>query len=427
MTKLPRNVIRSVPGIGWRDEQLAEQRERLAAQKEELDAQRLEIKKQEKQVAAQAQELAEQSAVLAKSESQLAKSRAKNLRDAEAHEVDIRKTKSETRKFISAATQSTPSFHRSLLSWRRVAPTLTQIDPGHALAYNQIPFKLHNYRLAKSHGIPTPEILAVWESLEDIDLTQMPEKFVLKSDCGASGRGVLPLRKLDTDSFELVDGQAQYTRESAIEHLRGHEEAGNVSGPYFVEGFLDQPEGGPIPDDVKIYAFFGEVTMTLLRHVDTHGLHGDQRRRYVSGAGEDLGRVTSMGEIDASIEVPRDYAQMVAMARHLSRAVGVGFARVDFYQTSSGPVLGEITRAPGGKQTYRPEHDKFMGQTWDEANARLDLDVMRGRPAGRLYGTHEAENIYPQSHWSHGLAEMESRDRVQSCQVWCETGGSTNA
>ncbi|UJH70094.1 ATP-grasp fold amidoligase family protein [Ornithinimicrobium sp. INDO-MA30-4] len=219
------------------------------------------------------------------------------------------------------------------------------------MPYNQIEYKLHNYRFGQSHGVSVPRVLEVWPTPSAIDLAEMPDLFVLKSDQGSSGRGVLPLRRIGFDSYELVDGQGSFTMASVVEHFEAREGTGKIAGPYFAEEFLDQAHSGPLPDDVKIYVCHGEVMMTLLRHVDTHGLQGEHRRRYVSAEGTDLGAVMLAMDVDDTIEMPVDYAEMVQIASHLSRALGVPFARVDLYQTTVGPVLGEITRA---RETHRP-------------------------------------------------------------------------
>ncbi len=67
--------------------------------------------------------------------------------------------------------------------------------------HSRLSLKLRNYELALSHGIEIPRILASWLNPHQIRLDDFPEFFVLKSDGGASGAGVLPLQRVSDDGF----------------------------------------------------------------------------------------------------------------------------------------------------------------------------------------------------------------------------------
>ncbi|WP_162803001.1 ATP-grasp fold amidoligase family protein [Ornithinimicrobium avium] len=368
---------RAVPGIAWRDERLAER----AAQVEEL---RRRLRQVEQQLARQQEP----------------------RRDA-------------TRPGRSTA----PSFRQHVHELRRGVEELRALDPGAGHPLLQVARKLRNHRLAASHGVPVPEVLSVWRAADQIDLSGLPDEFVLKSDGGAGGHGVLPLRRVAPDRYRLVGGGGDRAEEDDAPDLSGadvvehYRTASRVEGPFFAEAMLVRPGVEGLPDDIKVYAFYGEVGQVLLRRMDVHADLSKARYRFLGGDGADLGPdASTTHRIDPSIPAPDDLETYLDLARHLSRAMALPFVRVDLYETAAGPVLGELTRGPGGAQLYRKDHDAAMGLRWERAQYRLDLDVLAGRPLANLHGEHPAVDHYPQGHPSQAAGWPVV---TAPCARWC--------
>lgn len=281
----------------------------------------------------------------------------------------------------------------------------------------QIPRKLRNISLAKSHGIPVPRIYRVWNTVHEIDLSGLPDTFVLKADGGASGDAVFPLQRAH-GSFRIIGaGDALLTESEIRQKMRTL--GGRARPPYFVEEYVPPNDPGhPVPDDVKVYMFYGEPAQVLLMRVADTANRRIAVRKYLdpqTGAG--LGEVLRGGRIDSGIPTPPHLPEIVNAARHLSRASGVAFCRVDFFDTPAGPVFGEITSAPGGRQHYEYDHDAGMAQEWLDARIRLTIDQARGRPDGALWG--------PQPYEWHYSDRPDPRNpdvaasHVTSCEEWC--------
>lgn len=373
------NLIAKVPPVARRDQELARRKERI-------DRLRGKVGRLERKVARQQKEIDRlSSAAAVQVEEQLAR----------------------------------PSYYRQLLTLRRTQVDLRQLDPDLRHPLRHLPFKLRNYRLGASHGIAVPTVLRVWSEAEEIDLAGLPAAFVLKSDGGAGSHGVLPLRRTAGGRLETVDGHRTLTEAEVRDHFVTRAQAGRISGPFFAEELLEQPGGGPIPDDIKIYACYGDVQQVLLRRVGRHGDLRSLRRRYLRADGSDLGDVLVGATTDSTVPVPQNLAEMAQIARHLSRAVGLPFVRVDLFDTADGVVLGEITRSPGGAQRLRPDQDEAMGLAWERASFRLDLDLMDGRPPGILHGSHPAPDLYPAGHVSRSADPGPWRPHVVPCEHWC--------
>ena len=286
-----------------------------------------------------------------------------------------------------------PSFHRELQSLKNYGIAMAQMDPESTHPMRQLSHKLRVYRFAASHGVATPQVLGIWRSPSQIVLDALPERFVLKADGGAASQGVLPLQRNATDAFTTIDGSRSLDSSEVIDFFEEAATAKQVWGSFFAEEFLEQPGSpGIIPDDVKIYVAYGRVLQVLLRRVGEHGKEATVTYKYVTEYGDDLGFITTTRPIDPSIPVPETLRHMVDIAQHLSRAIGLPFCRVDLYNTTRGVVLGEVTRTPGGAQTYQLEHDRWMGEEWLLARAELEMDILKGRPAKALFGAKTLTN-----------------------------------
>lgn len=367
-------LVRRIPPIAWRDVELARRRDRikeLTAHTEELDGQIAQLRT----------------------------------------ELD--------RRALEEDSLARPSFRRLLLSLRRTSVDLRAIDREQRHPLRQLPFKLRNYRFAASHGFAVPEVYRTWSDPGSIDLEGLPDSFVVKSDGGAGSHGVLPLRRTGEDVYETFDGERTLTGEQVRQHFAERTAASRISGPFFAEEALRQLGGGPIPDDIKLYVTYGEVHQVLVRRVAVHGDLRSTSRRYLAADGSDLGDAVRGETVDPSLPVPAGLAEMVGVARHLSLAVGLPFVRVDVYDTDRGIVLGEVTRAPGGRQQVRHDHDELMGRAWEAAAYRLDLDLLAGRPPGLLHGDRPAPNLYPEGHVSRSADPGAWEPLVVKCGTWC--------
>ncbi len=280
----------------------------------------------------------------------------------------------------------------------------------------QLPHKLRTLELAASHGVAIPEVYAVWPDVDAIDLSSLPDSFVLKADGGAGSVAVFPLRRQEDGRYQLVGAQGDVDEDEMRERIRGLGRAARP--PFFAEELLHAADGGPIPDDVKCYMFYGEVGHVLVRRVGEHGRASTIRLKFVDETGADFGVVAQGRPHDPSIPVPDVLPQMVEVARHLSRAVGLPFCRVDLYDTSRGIVLGEITRAPmGGNERYDEHHDELLGERWLDGAARLQADLSAGRPPGALFGTVADLHLYPPSDRPRSPANFGRT--VVDCSQWC--------
>ncbi len=281
----------------------------------------------------------------------------------------------------------------------------------------QLPLKLRNLELGASHGVRVPEVYDVWPTLTAVRLSDLPDRFVVKSDGGAGSVAVFPLERVEQDRYRVVGTDRQMTQDELVARLRALGQ--RARAPFFAEELLHGVDGGPIPPDVKFYMFYGQVGQILVRTVGEHGRASSIRLKFIDEAAVDFGEVAIGRPHDPSIAVPESLAEMTAAARHLSRAVGLPFCRVDLYETSVGVVLGEITRAPsGGNERFTTAQDQLLGRRWVEGAARLTADLTAGRPMGVIFGDAADLRLYPPSTADRYPGNFPRT--VLPCTAWCE-------
>ncbi len=283
-----------------------------------------------------------------------------------------------------------PSFHREVMQVRALHAAAKDVPGGARTPLRSLASKLGSYEFAAGHGVGVPHVYGVWKSLEDVPWSALPESCVLKADHGANGRSVLPVLR-DDGGYRTADGRRHFTPAELERHWHDLRSARKCSGPYFAEELLVDPHGAAVPDDVKIFAFYGRVGHVMLRRVTTGERPGHFSRRYLTPGGDQLADERVLAEQDPTIPVPPRLAEMVAAAETLSRHAPFPFLRVDMYDVADRTVLGELTLAPGGRVAYAPAYDEQLGTMWLHAQARLMVDLAGGRPYAMVPGTHPVQ------------------------------------
>ncbi|WP_175477265.1 ATP-grasp fold amidoligase family protein [Ruania alba] len=308
------------------------------------------------------------------------------------------------------------SYRQSIRQYLRVVRAENDMQPAVRTSARLLRFKLRNLEFAASHGIGVPDVYRVWPDLTSMELNDLPDRFVLKADGGDSATAVLPLQRIGADSYQLVGQERVFT--TAELRLRLAQRSARAQPPFFAEELLVGTDGRAIPNDLKCYMFYGHVGHVLVRRVGRHGVPSTNRLKFVDEHGQEFGRVAEGRRHSRILELPHAWSDTIEAARHLSRAVGLPFCRVDLYETTRGIVLGEITRAPsGGNERFVEHHDEMLGRRWVGAQARLEIDLASGRPAGALFGPHADLHLYPELEGAHPAGSA-TRAMVD-CATWC--------
>lgn len=204
---------------------------------------------------------------------------------------------------------------------------------------------------------------AMWERAEDIDISGLPDRFVLKTnhDCG----GVVICR--NRAAFDLVAA-----KEKLAEHLKRNYFWRTREWPYkdvkpcvFAEEYLHLDEGTVLDPskgmvDYKFYCFSGEPMFLYV----SQGFENHETTR-LSFINMDWSPTPFSREDYEPLEVlpdqPACFNEMAGIARRLSR--GIPFVRVDLFIYEGKPRFSEMTFCPcAGFMKFVPrEYDRIVG------------------------------------------------------------------
>lgn len=207
--------------------------------------------------------------------------------------------------------------------------------------------------IGEKHVIPT---LAVWDNPEEIDVSALPNQFVLKCTHD-SGCVILCHNKKD---FDLESAKKRLKRQMAKDFYLEHREYPykNVKHRVIAEELLVDESGTELKD-YKFFCFNGKCKMlfivsgrpthTKLDFLDTHFNLLPFERGYPRS-----------GKLPYK---PSSFEKMIEFSEKLSK--DIPFVRVDFYDVNGVPYFGELTFFPGsGCEPFKPEEWDYKIGEW---------------------------------------------------------------
>ncbi len=184
-------------------------------------------------------------------------------------------------------------------------------------------------------------------------------RYFLKPESGSSAKGTCSIKKLgDTiKAFgirrKLSEFIAWYTRFSSANDVIAEE---LLQDRYFKDII-----------DYKVYCFRGFSTDHVLCIQRTPEKHG--ATFLPTGKPIDIGRYKTMPlAVRPPIEAIKEVAER---ADEIARMIPLSFVRLDFYVTTRGVVVGEVTPVPGNASDISLAHNKEMGRKWSIARKRM--------------------------------------------------------
>lgn len=239
-------------------------------------------------------------------------------------------------------------------------------------AERNVPARLGSKRVIRDFcdlvGVNTPNILQM-DILEKLDYQAIPEYFVLKPSFASTSIGVYLLRRIG-DKFYDILANKEYTWNdlkvkccAVIERYFGQS---NAAATFIIEELLIDESGKTPPDDIRFYAFQGEIGLILK---EDHMTSDRVESMYFDGEFlpfTDLANRYSIAEMAKNSEVivdaivPKNWKELLNIAKRISVAVPTAFARIDLYDTPKGIYLGEVTLTPG---TFYYKNRKLMSMS----------------------------------------------------------------
>jgi hypothetical protein len=268
----------------------------------------------------------------------------------------------------------------------RRAKTFTEFVHARVLRTDPTPFsidKMQVREIAERCGVRVPRLLAVFDTVADVDLQGLPGSFALKPTNMDSGRGVFILDR-DPKGAGFWDRlRREHLSEYDIKrrlHALAAEHACNNS--YLAEEVVVGENGpGQLPYDYRLFTFGDQVRLVTQVNRNT----SPTSAAYMGPNFEplDLKRTLIINQGPAVFVKgvrPANFEEMLHTARVLAGHLRTSFIRVDLYTTGREVILGELTPTPGrlyngSRYTLTPEFNLELGQAWAEASTRLGVPI----------------------------------------------------
>ena len=211
-------------------------------------------------------------------------------------------------------------------------------------------------RIGDEYVIPT---LAVFKSVDEIDISALPEQFVLK--CNHDSGGIVICR--DRDCFDLETAKQKLRESLKKNYYWDYREWAykDVKRVIIAEPYLEDQQTGELLD----YKFFTFNGTPKLMFVASGRQSGKEVRFDFFSMSYEWMRIKNVHPNSTEESLPKRpecFSQMISLARVLSE--GLNEVRIDFYEVNGRCYFGEMTIYHGaGFMPFSPHSvDCQMGE-----------------------------------------------------------------
>lgn len=195
-------------------------------------------------------------------------------------------------------------------------------------------------------------LLGVWDDPDEIDFDKLPRQFVLKCNHN-SGLGMCICKDKSRLDIEKVRSELRKGLKQDYYAATREYPYKNIPRKILCERYMEDSSGELM--DYKLMCFNGEVKCSF---VCSNRFHPEGLRvTFFDKDWQMMPFERHYPKSDTPIAKPVCYDRMVSLAQTLS--AGIPFVRVDFYQVSGRPYIGELTFYPGGGT------EEFTPEQWD--------------------------------------------------------------
>lgn len=202
------------------------------------------------------------------------------------------------------------------------------------------------------------DLIAVYDSADDINFDSLPDAFVLKCNHAAGYNVICDDKKLLNEN--QTRKQLKKWLKSDYWKYVAEMQYKSIDKKIVCEKFLKSRDGNAI-EDYKIYCFNGKPEFCMI----CIGRNFGKPKYYFMDRNWSLMRINPAGieaPQDFTLEKPKCIDKMYEYAEKLSKPFK--FVRVDFYDYEDKPIFGELTFTPAGciDKNYTDEAQLQFGE-----------------------------------------------------------------
>ena len=209
--------------------------------------------------------------------------------------------------------------------------------------------------IGEDHIIPT---LEVWDCVDALDLSNLPDSFVLKTTHDGDSKGVIICKDKSKINIETVKSQLRKNMETNYYKFGREWPYKNVTPRIIAERYMED-ESGELRD-YKFFCFDGTVKASFIA---TERSTGHVKFDYFDRDFNHLDLIQSHPMSDKQIAKPQNYDEMLDIAEKLSK--NIPHVRVDLYNCNGKIFFGEMTIYHyGGMIKFNPEEWDYTFGSW---------------------------------------------------------------
>lgn len=236
-------------------------------------------------------------------------------------------------------------------------------------------YEMHQYVTRQGGGNALNTILAVYDSPEEIDWEELPQRFALKCTHGC-GYNIVTRNKHELDPEAVKRKLTTWMGEKFGQgNLEPHYD--EITPRIILERYIEN-RAGQLPMDYKIYCFNGVAKLVEVCSERERELKLD----FFDLAWNRLAISFETLQRDTPPERPACFEEMVAYAEQLAQPFP--FVRMDFYDNDGVPILGELTFTPGSSMStcYSEYGLRYLGDLLTLPEAPFDRAKSSTSPPG---------------------------------------------
>ncbi len=216
-------------------------------------------------------------------------------------------------------------------------------------------YEVRNYVLKYGNPKILNTLIAVYESTDEIEWDELPDKFAIKCNHGC-GYNIVTSNKLELNKTEVFYQLDMWLKQSyGKAHLEYHYD--KIKPKIIVEEYIEN-KAGVLPLDYKIYCFNGKPQLVLVCSEREEKLKLD----FFDLNWKRLNIGHKSKESEKELAQPSCFDEMIKSAEELSKPFA--FVRIDFYDKDGVAILGEFTFTPGANTAkyYNDYGQKYLGE-----------------------------------------------------------------
>lgn len=213
--------------------------------------------------------------------------------------------------------------------------------------------------IGEKYIIPT---IFVFESVNDLDIDLLPNKFVLKTTHGGGGNGVIICKDKSRLNIDEIKKKLTLSLKADIyKHYREWPYK-DVPKKIIAEEYINDDKSSEDLIDYKFFCFDGKA---LYCQVITNRTEDETidfyDRDWVHQ--EFIGLSPNVHHSEQICEKPINYEEMLYIADKLAISINIPFVRIDLYNINGNIYFGEITFFPAsGIGQFKPDKwDRILG------------------------------------------------------------------